>query len=124
MIRRPPRSTLFPYTTLFRSRDRRTGHAQTEEEGLVDLLAIDPERQGPAEFEIGEPFLDFGIEAIGEVELQFGIGAVEARIEMDLVFAARGGLQKHRQLRQIDEPLPVVVFSGDRAQIDARWIFF
>src|SRR3712207_7527545 len=24
MIRRPPRSTLFPYTTLFRSRDRRT----------------------------------------------------------------------------------------------------
>src|SRR3712207_7615466 len=25
MIRRPPRSTLFPYTTLFRSRDRREG---------------------------------------------------------------------------------------------------
>src|ERR1039457_7491793 len=25
MIRRPPRSTLFPYTTLFRSRLRRTG---------------------------------------------------------------------------------------------------
>src|SRR3712207_9589823 len=25
MIRRPPRSTLFPYTTLFRSRDRRGG---------------------------------------------------------------------------------------------------
>src|SRR2546422_3855220 len=25
MIRRPPRSTLFPYTTLFRSRRRRTG---------------------------------------------------------------------------------------------------
>src|SRR2546427_103882 len=25
MIRRPPRSTLFPYTTLFRSHDRRLG---------------------------------------------------------------------------------------------------
>src|SRR2546430_16818326 len=25
MIRRPPRSTLFPYTTLFRSRERREG---------------------------------------------------------------------------------------------------
>src|SRR3712207_7152502 len=25
MIRRPPRSTLFPYTTLFRSKDRRLG---------------------------------------------------------------------------------------------------
>src|SRR2546426_5818259 len=28
MIRRPPRSTLFPYTTLFRSRDRRGGDRQ------------------------------------------------------------------------------------------------
>src|SRR5260221_4102616 len=27
MIRRPPRSTLFPYTTLFRSLDRAAGHA-------------------------------------------------------------------------------------------------
>src|SRR5437588_2519309 len=27
MIRRPPRSTLFPYTTLFRSGDEPTGHA-------------------------------------------------------------------------------------------------
>src|SRR3712207_7905575 len=27
MIRRPPRSTLFPYTTLFRSRPRRGVHA-------------------------------------------------------------------------------------------------
>src|SRR3712207_7412944 len=27
MIRRPPRSTLFPYTTLFRSRGRKTGGA-------------------------------------------------------------------------------------------------
>src|SRR3712207_8778977 len=26
MIRRPPRSTLFPYTTLFRSRDARDAH--------------------------------------------------------------------------------------------------
>src|SRR5205807_2886123 len=28
MIRRPPRSTLFPYTTLFRSRDRHESHVQ------------------------------------------------------------------------------------------------
>src|SRR2546428_2375031 len=27
MIRRPPRSTLFPYTTLFRSQSRCVGHA-------------------------------------------------------------------------------------------------
>src|SRR2546423_6646929 len=30
MIRRPPRSTLFPYTTLFRSRSRHLLHAQLQ----------------------------------------------------------------------------------------------
>src|SRR2546430_13327307 len=39
MIRRPPRSTLFPYTTLFRSRalmhDR--GHDQGDEFALADM---------------------------------------------------------------------------------------
>src|SRR2546430_3636330 len=36
MIRRPPRSTLFPYTTLFRSRDQITSRARTV---LLVLLA-------------------------------------------------------------------------------------
>src|SRR3712207_6943226 len=31
MIRRPPRSTLFPYTTLFRSRHRALGHAHADD---------------------------------------------------------------------------------------------
>src|SRR3712207_8999490 len=43
MIRRPPRSTLFPYTTLFRSEAVRAGHARGElaEEavGGVDVVA-------------------------------------------------------------------------------------
>src|SRR5256885_5181510 len=45
MIRRPPRSTLFPYTTLFRSRagDRRSGSARSAVSGdrkRRDLSAI------------------------------------------------------------------------------------
>src|SRR2546430_6862665 len=39
MIRRPPRSTLFPYTTLFRSRDPRP---QLDVAGTVQLLGRDP----------------------------------------------------------------------------------
>src|SRR5258708_27112076 len=35
MIRRPPRSTLFPYTTLFRSHGRRAHRAERD---LVDLV--------------------------------------------------------------------------------------
>src|SRR5436305_5461870 len=55
MIRRPPRSTLFPYTTLFRSLDtpqhgadeplrrrRRVGHADTEQLGDVRGVAWNP----------------------------------------------------------------------------------
>src|SRR5436309_7610106 len=38
MIRRPPRSTLFPYTTLFRSDDRVIGDA---------LERLDAQAQGP-----------------------------------------------------------------------------
>src|SRR5260370_21681613 len=41
MIRRPPRSTLFPYTTLFRSRSFGRGHCAR------GLDAHEPHRQGP-----------------------------------------------------------------------------
>src|SRR5688572_32661022 len=42
MIRRPPRSTLFPYTTLFRSRARgdqlRQGHVRPDPGGLRAMI--------------------------------------------------------------------------------------
>src|SRR3712207_6891291 len=38
MIRRPPRSTLFPYTTLFRSEDRPLVHGQFEVQPAGDDL--------------------------------------------------------------------------------------
>src|SRR5688572_32197525 len=41
MIRRPPRSTLFPYTTLFRSEDARR-------DALVDGVVLDQEDVLPA----------------------------------------------------------------------------
>src|SRR5437016_10180605 len=40
MIRRPPRSTLFPYTTLFRSLERQWGNT-------IDLGALDEETRVP-----------------------------------------------------------------------------
>src|SRR2546425_7242552 len=41
MIRRPPRSTLFPYTTLFRSREGSVGRGMDRRPAL-------PQRPGPA----------------------------------------------------------------------------
>src|SRR5438552_14894456 len=39
MIRRPPRSTLFPYTTLFRSSPLRPRH-RVEPDGALDVLPL------------------------------------------------------------------------------------
>src|SRR3712207_7355072 len=48
MIRRPPRSTLFPYTTLFRSpshlQDRDVGVMETLAAIIADVLSRDPDR--------------------------------------------------------------------------------
>src|SRR3712207_7400158 len=41
MIRRPPRSTLFPYTTLFRSRDGEHAVQALRDRGAVDALGLD-----------------------------------------------------------------------------------
>src|SRR5690348_18184888 len=61
MIRRPPRSTLFPYTTLFRSAK---GHVATLENALTINLAdahylklgfaIQESTDGPEEFDLAE----------------------------------------------------------------------
>src|SRR2546426_1922761 len=51
MIRRPPRSTLFPYTTLFRSVLRREAdhHEHSDLREDVELEAAEPERSESAE---------------------------------------------------------------------------
>src|SRR2546425_4039272 len=40
MIRRPPRSTLFPYTTLFRSLGRAHGHAHHGTPGVLEPALV------------------------------------------------------------------------------------
>src|SRR5688572_31604379 len=55
MIRRPPRSTLFPYTTLFRSQVPQTGRARAP--GCRDRGAVQHERgrQGRGGVRMTEP---------------------------------------------------------------------
>src|SRR2546430_7414678 len=48
MIRRPPRSTLFPYTTLFRSRRRRGGRGAAEPDGRRAIHVLPEHRPGAA----------------------------------------------------------------------------
>src|SRR5256885_11826135 len=60
MIRRPPRSTLFPYTTLFRSRDRRELAVVFAQEHLELLGHVvgDGHRRVGAEADVSQPGLE------------------------------------------------------------------
>src|SRR3712207_7701820 len=49
MIRRPPRSTLFPYTTLFRSVPRTRGEVHGEQPGEEHQLAGEPDDRADAD---------------------------------------------------------------------------
>src|SRR2546421_5560429 len=59
MIRRPPRSTLFPYTTLFRSPTRRTATATARVADMVASLGKDDRLSGRrkfrSQFGVGRP---------------------------------------------------------------------
>src|SRR3712207_8192620 len=48
MIRRPPRSTLFPYTTLFRSARHRPQHRPVRRPAELDASAVVPARGSAA----------------------------------------------------------------------------
>src|SRR3712207_9169562 len=62
MIRRPPRSTLFPYTTLFRSGD-------VADDGRIGLLDV-----APGVYTLVETRPPEGVEPAGELEVEVVAG--------------------------------------------------
>src|SRR5256885_3330121 len=81
MIRRPPRSTLFPYTTLFRSQHRRP----EQRVEVDDVLADEVDHLGVA------PRLDEGVE-VDALQLAITLQAGEIadrRVEPDVEVLSR-----------------------------------
>src|SRR5688572_32210729 len=76
MLRQPPRSTLFPYTTLFRSRHGGIAEGALEEQGCVieaDVeRAIDEERRYVGDREIAGPKEAQGDQGIRPLQHQPG----------------------------------------------------
>src|SRR2546426_10866731 len=75
MIRRPPRSTLFPYTTLFRSVRRRDGHGTRLRVGLewrLDVAVGGGAGGGHAQLleQEGERLLEGGADRVPHVRRQ------------------------------------------------------
>src|SRR3989449_7198071 len=80
MIRRPPRSTLFPYTTLFRSF---TPHEWETVRVLVDLVIPRDERSGSAT-DAGVPeYMDFMLNdrPDGQTPMRGGLAWLDNRSE-------------------------------------------
>src|SRR3989454_1888997 len=74
MIRRPPRSTLFPYTTLFRSTEaievKQRGEEEKLSNGLHKLHEEDPTFQHEYNAELGQTL----IRGLGERHLEIIVG--------------------------------------------------
>src|SRR2546430_11426448 len=51
MIRRPPRSTLFPYTTLFRSISTRQGWVDADLDAQIDRIAAERSEEHTSELQ-------------------------------------------------------------------------
>src|SRR3712207_9249122 len=94
MIRRPPRSTLFPYTTLFRSLEGDDpGFGQRDLDGLEDLLFRDPEVQGHPYVTLDVPLARPHDREAGDEDELFGLAVESPRLEVGRLDEAVGRLQ-------------------------------
>src|SRR3712207_8918655 len=86
MIRRPPRSTLFPYTTLFRS--------------LLHVAFLDLQRAGPRQIADVRPRHAVGLQLMVD-----GVGApdAEARLDTVRVFVAERVVKEGRSEEHTSE---------------------
>ena len=98
--------------------DDEPGVPDAEPERLVDLVAVDAERQRAPEVGVVEPLRDLRVGLVAQVELERAVAAVVAGVEVDLVVALLLVLEEDRQLAEVDVPLLEVVLAGDGAQVE------
>src|SRR3712207_3873797 len=85
MIRRPPRSTLFPYTTLFRSGDEVRGEVPLVELHALRELELHPE--GLALLDVHDAVLADLLDGVGDDVADLIVGRRDRRDAGDLVLA-------------------------------------
>src|SRR2546430_10708049 len=102
MIRRPPRSTLFPYTTLFRSEEHdgvravlRFGEAEQIVEAVLELAAV----QEPGERIMARP--------PGELPRQGDRKSTRLNSSHSQISYAGFCLQKKKKVRTLSNTLPI-----------------
>src|SRR2546430_10712993 len=98
MIRRPPRSTLFPYTTLFRSRGAVEGYASQVSAVPGDRLALHVSTSPAAHYRVAVYRIGRSEEHTSELQSQSNL-------------VCRLLLEKKKKNIQIEEVLRVVAYS-------------
>src|SRR2546422_10784576 len=122
MIRRPPRSTLFPYTPLFRSRDVRPAGSGSS---LRRSIALDPRLQQPAERLLAEmrwqgpAMVEFRDDGQGEPWLM----EVNGRFWNSLELAIRAGADFPRWWLALVRGQPVAPPPGYVEGLTLRWLW-
>src|SRR3989442_14678321 len=99
MIRRPPRSTLFPYTTLFRSRD------------VLAAAILPVKRFEAAKQRLAETLGAGSRAALAAAMLSDVIGALECDASLQTIDVISGD----RQARNVDAGPCNVLLAGDAA---------
>src|SRR5437667_10485537 len=100
MIRRPPRSTLFPYTTLFRSErpPRGRGTYRVALHRRLEKIRVQLDARGHPARARGER----GRENVGHARARIGRGLEVAADEHDLVLESIGGKMRIRVERLVE----------------------
>src|SRR2546430_11981226 len=99
MIRRPPRSTLFPYTTLFRSRPRRLAMPATQALLFIDGGSWEPEYDGTATHSVPRVAKEFVRSEEHTSELQS-----QSNLVCRLLLEKKKNHYKHRSYPTTDQP--------------------
>ena len=94
------------------------GVPMPEPERLVQLVPVDPHRQRPAEVGGVEPLRHLGVRVVGVVDLERGVGAVQRRVEPDVVADLVPVLEEHRELGHGRVALLEVVLAGDGPEVE------
>src|SRR5436853_2263479 len=76
MIRRPPRSTLFPYTTLFRSQSEKLGALNERQREVLKDMSSNGQRLQ----HFIQDFLTFTVLETGELRMHYELGDANAAL--------------------------------------------